>query len=278
MRLIPAPVLGVIRLDYDYPPAKGDIDHPGTYGYDVYYKVVPGLTFNMAKAGKMSPDVQQRFIESCDWLINEKNVNVITGDCGFMVYFQELALSIAKNKPVCFVMSSLLQLKAIQATIAPNDEILILTADGDSLRAMQQAFEKTCGFSINESTYRIVGCQDVPGFEAVADGGKVNVDKVEPGIVALVKENLQKYPKVKAILLECTELPPYANSVRKCSGLPVLDVISACNYVVSAYLNEPRYGIQNWQADWDGVQDEYNYGDNVKASNKIYLVNKPASN
>ena len=27
--------LGVIRLDYDYPPAPGDIDHPGSYDYDV---------------------------------------------------------------------------------------------------------------------------------------------------------------------------------------------------------------------------------------------------
>ena len=25
-----APSLGVVRLDYDYPPALGDIDHPGS--------------------------------------------------------------------------------------------------------------------------------------------------------------------------------------------------------------------------------------------------------
>ena len=37
--------LGVIRLDYDYPPAPGDIDCPESYNYDVHYKVVPGLTF-----------------------------------------------------------------------------------------------------------------------------------------------------------------------------------------------------------------------------------------
>ena len=117
----------------------------------------------------------------------------------------------------------------------------------------------------------------MPGFEAVAAGGKVDTVKVEPGIVKLVKDNLKAYPKAKAILLECTELPPYANAVRECSGLPVLDVISACNYVISAYLNEPRYGKQGWQAGWDGVQDDYKFGDNVKGSNKVYLVNKPAT-
>ena len=276
MSLKPAPTLGVIRLDYDYPPACGDIDCPDTYGYDVYYKVVPGLTFEMAQSGKMTADVQKRFIDSVNWLINEKKVNVITGDCGFMVYFQEVALSIAKQQPVCMVMSSLLQLKSIQATLSPDDEIIVMTANGVALGNMAPAFEKACGFSIVDPRIKVLGCENIPGFEAVALGQKVDVAKVQPGMVKLVNDTLKKSPKVKAILLECTELPPYANAIRECSGLPVWDVISACNYVVSAFLNEPRYGKQGWQADWDKVQDSYVFGQNVKSVNKVYLVNKPA--
>ena len=34
--------VGIIRLDYDYPPAPGDIDHPDSFDYKVYYRVVPG--------------------------------------------------------------------------------------------------------------------------------------------------------------------------------------------------------------------------------------------
>ncbi len=39
--------LGIIRLDYNYPPAPGDIDHPDSYAYDVHFRVVPGFTFEM---------------------------------------------------------------------------------------------------------------------------------------------------------------------------------------------------------------------------------------
>ena len=46
--------LGVIRLDYNYPPAPGDIDHPGSYDYDVYYRVVPGLTPSPLPSGPSS--------------------------------------------------------------------------------------------------------------------------------------------------------------------------------------------------------------------------------
>ena len=38
-----------------------------------------------------------------------------------------------------------------------------------------------CGVEIHEDRYVIVGCEDVPGFEAVALGQKVDVEKVTPG-------------------------------------------------------------------------------------------------
>ena len=47
--------MGVLRLDnYDYEPAKGDIDHPESFDYRVYYCVVRGLTFEMAQSGVMT--------------------------------------------------------------------------------------------------------------------------------------------------------------------------------------------------------------------------------
>lgn len=79
--------LGVIRLDYDYPPAPGDIDSPESYDYDVFYKVVPGFTFGMCQSGKMSPEVEKEFIAAIEYLDKEKGVSGITGDCGFMMWF-----------------------------------------------------------------------------------------------------------------------------------------------------------------------------------------------
>ena len=34
-----APLLGILRLDYNYPAAPGDIDHPDSFNYDVIYRV-----------------------------------------------------------------------------------------------------------------------------------------------------------------------------------------------------------------------------------------------
>ena len=91
--------LGVIRLDYDYPAAPGDIDHPDSYGYDVYYRCVPKLTFEMCQSGKMTEEVEKEFLEAIDYLDKEKGVSGFTGDCGFMMFFQGLARKHTK-KPV----------------------------------------------------------------------------------------------------------------------------------------------------------------------------------
>lgn len=80
--------LGVIRLDYDYPPAPGDIDCPDSYGYDVFYRVVPGLTFGMCQSGVITKPVEAEFIEAVKWLADVQKVSGITGDCGFMMFFQ----------------------------------------------------------------------------------------------------------------------------------------------------------------------------------------------
>ncbi|XP_074632687.1 uncharacterized protein LOC141891583 [Acropora palmata] len=118
-----AACVGVIRLDYDYPPAQGDIDCPDSFDCDVHYEVVPGLTFKMCKEGKMTKKVKKRFKKSIKWLVEEKKVNAITGDCGFMMNFQRIARQVTK---IPVFMSSLCQLPAVARGYAENEQIIIL--------------------------------------------------------------------------------------------------------------------------------------------------------
>ena len=81
----------------------------------------------------------------------------------------------------------------------------------------------------------LVGAQDVDGFESVALGELVDYKKVEPGIVELAKETLKQHPRIKAFLLECTELSAYSDSVREATGLPVFDIITASDFIINAF-------------------------------------------
>ena len=43
------PAIGILRIDYDYPPAPGDIDHPNSYHYRTHQEVAKLLTFEAAQ-------------------------------------------------------------------------------------------------------------------------------------------------------------------------------------------------------------------------------------
>lgn len=275
------PAMGIIRLDYNYPPAPGDIDCPNSFDFDVYYRVVPGLTFELAQQGDKKPlegKVRQRFEEAVTWLIKEKNVKVITGDCGFMMYYQQYARAIAgTNIPI--VMSSICQLKSIACAFSNDEEIIVMTANEQNLMNMESHLMKEYNFNLRGQRFNIVGCDGgrVDGFEAVSEGKKVDTEKCTKGVVKLALESLKKYPKTTAFLFECTELPPYSDAVRAATGLPVYDAITCCSAIMQGFIDNAKFGKNKWQKDWDGKQEDYKYAQNLTAEEIKELHNKPES-
>merc|ERR1719492_168812 len=120
------------------------------------------------------------------------------------------------------------------------DKILILTANGETLKPQKEVLLSECGFDVDDSRFVIYGCQNVPGFEAVASGDKVDVERVTPGIVKLTNSILKKEPTIRAICLECTELPPYSDALRLATNLPVFDSITCTDLFVNATKDNPR--------------------------------------
>ena len=194
----------------------------------------------------------------------------ITGDCGFMMYFQHIAREVT---PLPVFMSSLCQLPAVTCAFSPNEQIIIMTANGQALEPMRDLIRRECGVDTHEQRYHIISCDDVEGFEAVALGEKVDTKKVGRGIVNKALEALEKYPKSRAFLLECTEMPPYSDSIRFKTGLPVFDAITACNFFIGGFQDDARFGINNWQQEWDGEQENYAFGQNLKEDEIEEVVN-----
>ena len=138
---------------------------------------------------------------------------------------------------------------------------------------MSDLVRDECGVAAKDKRYNIVGCEDVPTFgEAIAQCEKVKVQDAEPWIVRTAFRTLLKYPQSRAFLLECTELPPYANAIRFYTGLPVFDAITASHFLISGSKNEAMFGLQHWQHGWNGKQKPYHFGDNLTESEKEELV------
>jgi hypothetical protein len=110
------------------------------------YLEVPGLTFEMCQSGRLTHEVQARFIHTVAAL-DQHGVDAITGDCGFMMYLQPLARQYTRL-PV--FLSSLVQLPAVVSCHAPHELVAILTANSRSLEPMRGLIRHECGIDLFE--------------------------------------------------------------------------------------------------------------------------------
>lgn len=239
------PSVGVLRIDYKYPPALGDVAHPGSYYYQTHHATWKGLTFEAAQEGKPLTEPLRGAMNSAVATLEGQSVMGIAGDCGFLMNYQEDVRQTCKLP--CYI-SALLQCSVLSALFGQDEYILVLTANGPSLSPhMPQLLSLNHVTSpAHQARFLVAGCQDLPGFDAVAKGEAVDVDKVMPHVVDLVKAEVAKQPAIQAVLLECTELPPYADAVRAATGLPVLDSITLVDFFHAAVSENPYFGI-----DWE---------------------------
>ena len=145
-----------------------------------------------------------------------------------MILFQE---DLAREFPVPVFTSSLLQLPFIERTLRPQDRIGILTADAGNLTPEHL---RRAGGDADRLT--VCGLENEPFFrEAIFSGsGRLEVEKVEAEVVAQARRMTTADPAIRAVLLECSNLPPYAAAVQKAVVLPVYDFVTMIHLVQSA--------------------------------------------
>ncbi len=217
--------IGVLMLDSHFPRIIGDVGNVKSWGFPVLFKMVENKTPTKVVLELTKDDIQP-FIEAAKQLENE-GVSAITTSCGFLALFQkELANEL--NVPV--FTSSLLMLPMISHMIGNNKKVLVLTANSDTLTKKHLA--SVCG-NLDGVHYDIVGTQRKKTFThfTVQDWNSVDLDECEKDILETIDEAIEKCDSYGAILLECTNMPPYSDIIRKRYSLPVFDFFSLANFV-----------------------------------------------
>ncbi len=220
------PVFGIIMLDTVFPRIPGDVGNPDTFSFPVLYKVVKGA--NPTRVVKdADPLLLQLFIEAAGNLERE-GVKAIATSCGFLAVFHRELVN-AVNVPI--FTSSLLQVHSAHAIIKKEQKVGIITASRKSLTCKHLA-----GVGIQSYPLAIIGMDETEEFASVFIEGKetVDVEKCRREMVSAAAKLVDSHPDVGAIVLECTNMPPYAKDIQQTTGRPVFDVVTMINYAYTA--------------------------------------------
>jgi len=226
--------IGILILDAAYPCIPGNVGNASTFPFPVRYKVVKEASIERLIKQK-DITLLEPFIDAATEL-QEEGVKAITGACGFMALFQR-EVSDAVDVPV--FLSSLLQIPFIYQI--KRQKIGIITADSKSLTP-----EHFIAVGVNkEIPLRIGGMEDQKEFrEAILEEkGTLDSDLIEREVVGVAKKLVTDNPDIGALVLECSDLPPYAHAIQKEVNLPIFDFTTMIRYVHTALVRKEFQGF-----------------------------------
>lgn len=218
--------IGIICLESFFPKLEGHLRNPRTYDFPTITRIIPGVDIPKLLFDP-KPEYLEPIIEIAQSL-EKDGVHAITGSCGFLALFQK---EIAESVQIPVFMSSLLQLPLIRMIHGAKANIGVLTA---SKKALEARHISACGSDIN--TIFVEGMEGNPEFESsILQYNKFDFDieKLENEIVGTALNFIEE-KKLDALLLECTDLPPFARQIQQHSNVPVYDINSLVRLMYSA--------------------------------------------
>jgi hypothetical protein len=227
--------IGVLLLETAVPFIPGDVANATTYAFPVRFQKVKG--YSVERALSKDPSLYEDLREAARDMV-QQGVRAVTGDCGFMGIHQK---KLARELEVPVFLSSLLQIPFISALIGEDAKVGIITADSKSLNA-----DLLAAVGVSDTTNLVIGgLEDHQQFYwfAIEETGSLDAEAVEKEVVDVARNMVAEHPQIRALLLECSLLPPYGAAVQDAVNLPVFDYITMINFVFSAVVKQRYIGF-----------------------------------
>ena len=215
--------LGILMLEARFARIPGDMGNAATWPFPVLYRVVKGATPErvvLQGAAGLLPSFLEAAVELVSW-----GAEAITTNCGFLSLFQR---DLAAHVGVPVATSSLLQVPWVQALLPPGKRVGVVTVSAGSLTPAHLA---AAGVAADTP---VVGTEDGAEFFRVLISGEkqdLDVGLAERDVLDAGRRLMAAHPDVAAVVLECTNMPPYAAALRAALGVPVFDVYTLVGWL-----------------------------------------------
>tara|TARA_R110002094_G_scaffold181115_2_gene159170 strand:+ start:1378 stop:2076 length:699 start_codon:yes stop_codon:yes gene_type:complete len=225
------PFLGILMLDTRFPRIPGDVGNPRTWDFPVRYATVSGATPEAIVCGDMEPFVRA-FIAEGRKLVAQGCTGIAT-TCGFLTLIRP-RLKQALGVPVA--ASALEQGGQVAAMLPSGSRVAVLTISAGSLGAAHLA---AAGLQDDTPVHGLEGsgfARSILGNEMTLDVENARCEMVAAGL-----ELVRSQSDVGAIILECTNMAPYAADIARATGCPVYSIHTYLTWFYAA-LVPPVFG------------------------------------
>lgn len=207
--------IGILMLDSRFPRIPGDTGNALTWPFPVRYKVVRGATPDLV-VRRGAAGTFEAFAAAAEELVAD-GVDGITTTCGFLSLFQA-DLSARLRVPV--LTSTLMQVALVDRILPPGRRTGVISVSAATLTR-----DHLIGAGAPADT-PVVGTENGAEFTRAILGDALELDcaQAEADILEAGDRLVAAHPEVGAVVLECTNMVPYARALSEHIGLPVYDM------------------------------------------------------
>lgn len=214
--------LGILMLEARFPRIPGDMGNATTWPFPVLYRVVGGASPEKVVL-RGANGLLNDFLDAAEDLVRQ-GAEAITTNCGFLSLFQK---ELAAHVGVPVATSSMMQVPWVQAMLPPGKRVGLVTVSGSTLTPKHL---ESAGVPLDTP---VVGTENGKEFFRVlikAEKDDMDIDLAEQDILEAGRKLVSENADIGAIVLECTNMPPYAAALQRELGLPVYDIFTMINY------------------------------------------------
>lgn len=240
--------VGVMMLETKFPRIYGDIANAMTWPFPVQYRVVRGATPDLVV--RHDPRLLVDDFISVGRELVQMGCDGLTTNCGFLALIQDQVKD-ALGVPVA--TSSLMQIPMVQALLPSDKKVGVITISKASLTP-----EHLMAAGAPVDTI-IVGTDNGRVFSTgiLDDHDSLDFDACRLDILDAAADLVTNNKGIGAIVLECTNMVPYAADVRRLTGLPVYSIYSFVSWFQAGLmprkfpleLDDPRLNLTTWGQD-----------------------------
>lgn len=227
------PPMGFIGVQIYFKRVSGDALNPRTWPFPLIREEVAGSTLADLVTDKEYPaSFLDSFVAAAQRLVTVHGCVGIITDCGFLAATQ---LEVAERIDVPIATSALCQLPSIFAWLPRRKGVGVVTFDAPKLTARH--FE-TVGV-VDVKRVHVGGPpEDGELRKLVLEAREVHDhEAIEKEMIQCVRDLIQAHPDIGAILLECTQMAPFAEAIQVAVKLPVYDIYTMGTWFYSGLVN-----------------------------------------
>ena len=219
--------VGILMLETRFPRIPGDMGNAETWPFPVLYKVVSGASPRRVVCEKAA-GLLDEFLAAADELVR-LGADGITTTCGFLSLYQR---EIAAHAGVPVATSSLMQIPFIERVLPPGKRVGVLTVSAANLT------EEHLRAAGADPETPVIGTDSGSEFSRVMinDEERLDVAAAQRDILAAGDRLVASHDGIGAVLLECTNMVPYARALSQRLRLPVFSIYTFVTWFQSGLI------------------------------------------